>query len=118
MSSDEGSAGEESFSSFTRPVNAQAFLDSLARNSEQRSSARAGAKPRSSPPKFMGSHSASSAPYISSSSFTAGLHTPMSSAMKDKERQLEAQAQQAGYFASSSFQNSPSPEDLPDPSLI
>jgi hypothetical protein len=40
--------------------------------------------------------------------------------MKERERQLEAQAQaqQAGYFASSSFQNSPSPEDLPDPLLI
>jgi hypothetical protein len=42
--------------------------------------------------------------------------------MKERELQLEAQAlhqaQQAGYFASSSFQNSPSPEELPDPLLI
>ncbi|KAG6836937.1 hypothetical protein H0H93_000827 [Arthromyces matolae] len=38
----------------------------------------------------------------------------------ERERMFEAMAQREvrGYFASSSFQNSPSPEDLPDPSFI
>jgi hypothetical protein len=49
---------------------------------------------------------------------TFDFHTPVSNATRERERQLEAQAQQAGYFASSSFQNSPSPDDLPDPLLI
>ena len=110
MSSDEGSAGEESFSTFKRPVDTQAFLDNLARHSQHRLTM---GKSRSSQ-KGIGNGSvglSSSAPYMS----TFDLHTPMSNAMREKERQLEAQA---GYFASSSFQNSPSPEDLPDPLLI
>ena len=115
MSSDEGSAGEESFSAFKRPVDTQAFLDSLARHSQHRHTVY---KSRSSPSKAShGSHSvglSASAPFMS----TFDVHTPVSNAMREKERQLEAQAQQAGYFASSSFQNSPSPEDLPDPLLI
>lgn len=111
MSSDEGSAGEElSFSTFSRPVDTQAFLNSLARNSQHRQ--RAAGNSRSSKASAQ-SHSSTvglsaSAPYMS------GVHTPA----RERERQLEAQAQQAGYFASSSFQNSPSPEDLPDPLLI
>jgi hypothetical protein len=36
-----------------------------------------------------------------------------------KEQQLEREAaEKAGYFASSMFQNSPSPEELPDPLLL
>lgn len=105
MSSDEGSASEESLSTFSRPVDTKAFLDSITKNR------RSSAKPRSSPPKSHRQGLSSSAPFTSS----FAMHTPV---RKEKERQLEAQAQQAGYFASSSFQNSPSPEDLPDPLLI
>ncbi|KAK2461295.1 hypothetical protein APHAL10511_006822 [Amanita phalloides] len=41
-------------------------------------------------------------------------------AVQAKERQYEKEAAEkvAGYFASSSFQNSPSPEELPDPLFI
>ncbi|KAF8637920.1 hypothetical protein AX17_002541 [Amanita inopinata Kibby_2008] len=41
-------------------------------------------------------------------------------AMQTKERQYEKEAAEkvAGYFASSSFQNSPSPEELPDPLFV
>lgn len=37
-----------------------------------------------------------------------------------RERLYEANAQRElqGYFASSSFQNSPSPEELPDPEFV
>jgi hypothetical protein len=113
MSSDEGSAGEESFSSFTRSLNTKAFLDSLARGTGSY-------RERSAHKTKVSSNSgllSSSAPYLSTLAF--GVRTPVSSA--ERERMLEAQAQaqvQAGYFASSSFQNSPSPEDLPDPLLI
>lgn len=39
----------------------------------------------------------------------------LSPASREKFFELEAQKEVAGYFASSSFQNSPSPDDLPDP---
>jgi hypothetical protein len=39
----------------------------------------------------------------------------LSPASREKFFELEAQREVAGYFASSSFQNSPSPDDLPDP---
>ena len=37
---------------------------------------------------------------------------------KGKQSEREAAEKAAGYFASSMFQNSPSPEDLPDPLLF
>ena len=41
-------------------------------------------------------------------------------AAQAKERQFEKEAAEkvAGYFASSSFQNSPSPDELPDPLFL
>lgn len=39
----------------------------------------------------------------------------LSPASREKYFELEAQKEVAGYFASSSFQNSPSPDDLPAP---
>ncbi|KAF5356996.1 hypothetical protein D9756_006654 [Leucocoprinus leucothites] len=39
----------------------------------------------------------------------------LSPASREKFFEREAQKEVAGYFASSSFQNSPSPDDLPDP---
>ncbi|XP_006463424.1 hypothetical protein AGABI2DRAFT_194253 [Agaricus bisporus var. bisporus H97] len=39
----------------------------------------------------------------------------LSPASREKFFELEASKEVAGYFASSSFQNSPSPDDLPDP---
>ena len=42
-----------------------------------------------------------------------------SSGMSSPEARLEREAnEKAGYFASSVFQNSPSPEELPDPMLL
>ena len=39
----------------------------------------------------------------------------LSPASREKFFELEAHTEVAGYFASSSFQNSPSPDDLPAP---
>jgi len=39
----------------------------------------------------------------------------LSPASREKYFEFEAQKEVAGYFASSSFQNSPSPDDLPAP---
>jgi hypothetical protein len=39
----------------------------------------------------------------------------LSPASREKYFELKAQKEVAGYFASSSFQNSPSPDDLPAP---
>jgi hypothetical protein len=112
MSSDEGS-GEESFSSFTRSLNTKAFLDSLARGTGSY-------RERSAHKTKVASNSgllSSSAPYLST--FPFGVRTPVSGVEREKLLEAQAQAQvQAGYFASSSFQNSPSPEDLPDPLMI
>ena len=46
--------------------------------------------------------------------------TPPSNGSLSKEKQLEREVAEkaAGYFASSMFQNSPSPEELPDPLLF
>jgi hypothetical protein len=42
-----------------------------------------------------------------------------SSDISSTEARLEREAnEKAGYFASSVFQNSPSPEELPDPMLL
>jgi hypothetical protein len=41
----------------------------------------------------------------------------LSPASREKFFELEAQKEVAGYFASSSFQNSPNPDDLPDPAF-
>jgi len=41
----------------------------------------------------------------------------LSPASREQFFELEAQKEVAGYFASSSFQNSPSPDDLPEPTF-
>ncbi len=41
----------------------------------------------------------------------------LSPASREMFFELEAQKEVAGYFASSSFQNSPSPDDLPEPTF-
>jgi hypothetical protein len=46
-------------------------------------------------------------------------HPSPSTEMSSTEARLEREAnEKAGYFASSVFQNSPSPEELPDPLLL
>ena len=44
--------------------------------------------------------------------------SPSSSLSNEKQLEREAAEKAAGYFASSMFQNSPSPEELPDPLLF
>ncbi|KAG6828561.1 hypothetical protein H0H92_007545 [Tricholoma furcatifolium] len=48
----------------------------------------------------------------------AALRTPPPPAQREAMYEAMAQREVRGYFASSSFQNSPSPEDLPDPLLF
>ncbi|PFH49909.1 hypothetical protein AMATHDRAFT_75922 [Amanita thiersii Skay4041] len=44
--------------------------------------------------------------------------TPAALLAKERQSEKEAAEKAAGYFASSSFQNSPSPEELPDPLFV
>lgn len=69
-------------------------------------------------------------PNISSSVFSTPVRpippykrvsvSPSNGSLTSKEKQLEREAAEkaAGYFASSMFQNSPSPDELPDPLLL
>jgi hypothetical protein len=75
------------------------------------------AKRMSSPPAATYSGSSSSSASSSYTSFGNSFATPASQAEREKRYEREA-AEKLGYYASSMFQNSPSPDELPDPSLL
>ncbi|KAF5310690.1 hypothetical protein D9619_008113 [Psilocybe cf. subviscida] len=73
------------------------------------------AKRMSSPPGA--TYSSSSSASSSYTGFGNSFATPASQVEREKKYEREA-AEKLGYYASSMFQNSPSPDELPDPLLL
>ena len=71
-----------------------------------------------SKPSSKMSPSAFSTPIRPIPPFKRDSASPSSSLSNEKQLEREAAEKAAGYFASSMFQNSPSPEELPDPLLF